>query len=1582
VAAVAVSEGEYASLALGSDGNVYAWGWNDYGQLGNGTTTDSDVPVEVHLPGGVAAVAVSGGDYASLALGSDGNVYAWGDNSTGELGNGTTGGQSDVPVEVSLPGGAAATSASMGSDTGLAVSGGGEGPAPKFGAESPPLVVLQGSAYSAIFPAQGRPTYSLAGAPSWLTVTPTGAVTGTAPDGTSTFTYSVSATNAAGTAVAGPFTVTVQPTVPVAGTVVAGPAATPVVGSVVQACATTGGECDSTTTSSTGTFTLSAAIGASVVLTAYPPHGSELVTTSAGPLTVPAGGAQGETIAMNGTAPLPGDLQVNGSSNPTLNWGSPSTATVTGCANGLATVSVIGQNTQTGQYDANVVPLTETPPGSGTYSGVIPPQYPVHGPVEIDPSVSCPPQSALFPSLGPSTGGNTVYITGSGFTGATGVNFGDVPATSYTVGSDAVIEAIAPPGSGTVPVTVDAGTSSTVVDQYTYQAVVSVSPSTGPAAGGTRVVITGTGLASAEEVLFGSTPAAFTVVSDSEVDAVSPPGTGTQDVTVETLYGGTTPARPADQFTYAANGATSVPGLAITSGSLHTVALHTVAQVLHLAAASAPVTLSGRGPARLSRTSNVVLANSLSLANILNVIRQVIFSHPDEVWRDLLDTKELTDAIDSGVAGLKSQGDICDEGFQQEIVEMVSLAVGPYVNAAAMVAASEYEGYVMLALVPLDLLTAGTTVLVGFLVPLLVVLMFDMAVDNFIGAVVKAAADNAGCPTEPNAEIDPSGTVLDTNGNPVAGATVTILRSDTSAGPFTAVDPTLPGIDPATNPETTGSDGVFHWDVDSGWYEVTASAPGCNVPGDTSQAAATIGPYPVPPPQVGLTVTLACPGEAPSPVPTVTSLSENTGPPGGGTSVMVLGTGFTPSSTVSFGGTPAPAVTYMSPEALTVTSPPGTGTADVVVTTAGGSSATSSADQFFYGSAPTVTGVSPQSGPVAGGTTVTVSGTGFTGATAVAFGGVPAASFTVVSGSEIQVVAPAGTPGTVDVEVVTPAGASAQGTADQYIYVGTAPAFTSGTPPSSVTVGSSYSYTFAASGSPAPAFSVASGNLPPGVALAPGDGVLSGAPTTPGTFTFSVAASNGVQPEAVSPALTVSVDEAPAITSTASSTFTAGTPGSLTVATSGYPAPALSEAGILPSGVSFTDNGDGTATLSGTPAAGTGGTYRFTFTAHNGTSPDATQAFTLTVDEAPAITSTASATLTAAVGDTATISTTGFPVPGLTETGALPAGASFTDNGNGTATIAATANAASVTMFQVTASNGVSLAATQDFTLTVVAPKGLAVLLRASRTSTVADEPVALTAATNRALAPGLAVDIVDQSSGKVVASCTTGHVCRTTVANGAGSRTYQAVIAKPDGTGVQASSAPLSVTWAPSTVALRASATSTVNGLPVLLSAHANEDVGPTGYAVDIVDTTTGTVVASCSRGTSCSTWARGTTGRQVYEAVIGTPAGLAVQASSSAVTVTWAPSTVTLSASSSKLAQRGGAMLTATANENVGRTPWVISITDLTIGKVLRSCDYGSTCNAWAHNTSGSHTYQAVIAAANGTNVQATSATVTVTW
>lgn len=178
---------------------------------------------------------------------------------------------------------------------------------------------------------------------------------------------------------------------------------------------------------------------------------------------------------------------------------------------------------------------------------------------------------------------------------------------------------------------------------------------------------------------------------------------------------------------------------------------------------------------------------------------------------------------------------------------------------------------------------------------------------------------------------------------------------------------------------------------------------------------------------------------------------------------------------------------------------------------------------------------------------------------------------------------------------------------------------------------------------------------------------------------------------------------APTITSANQATFTTGLPGSFTVISTGVPIASLSESGSLPAGVTFTNNGDGTATLAGTPASA--GSYLITITASNGVLPDATQSFTLTVDQAPAITSADNTAFNAGVPRSFTVTWTGVPNAKLSESGSLPGGITFTDKGNGTATLSGKAAAAAAGSYPITitASNGISPVATQKFTLKVQA---------------------------------------------------------------------------------------------------------------------------------------------------------------------------------------------------------------------------------------------------------------------------------------
>lgn len=86
---VAVSTGLYHTLALRNDGSLWAWGYNAQGQLGDGTFTQRTSPVQI--PGAaIWTAAIGTGEYFSFATRPDGTFWAWGDNSRGELGNGSS----------------------------------------------------------------------------------------------------------------------------------------------------------------------------------------------------------------------------------------------------------------------------------------------------------------------------------------------------------------------------------------------------------------------------------------------------------------------------------------------------------------------------------------------------------------------------------------------------------------------------------------------------------------------------------------------------------------------------------------------------------------------------------------------------------------------------------------------------------------------------------------------------------------------------------------------------------------------------------------------------------------------------------------------------------------------------------------------------------------------------------------------------------------------------------------------------------------------------------------------------------------------------------------------------------------------------------------------------------------------------------------------------------------------------------------------------------------------------------------------------------------------------------------------------
>jgi hypothetical protein len=184
-----------------------------------------------------------------------------------------------------------------------------------------------------------------------------------------------------------------------------------------------------------------------------------------------------------------------------------------------------------------------------------------------------PAVTGISPTGGPASGGTQVTITGTGFTSPATVDFGPNAATNVTVQSPTQIVATAPAGSGAVDVTVTTSTGESAAVQFTYTAVsvapqvallptvVGISPTSGPASGGTGVTITGTDFTSPARVHFGPNGATDVAVeSPTQIVATAPAGGGTVDVTVTTSTG-TSPTSAADQFTYTA---ASVPSQVMT----------------------------------------------------------------------------------------------------------------------------------------------------------------------------------------------------------------------------------------------------------------------------------------------------------------------------------------------------------------------------------------------------------------------------------------------------------------------------------------------------------------------------------------------------------------------------------------------------------------------------------------------------------------------------------------------------------------------------------------------------------------------------------------------------------------------------------------------------------------------------------------------------------------------------------------------------------------------------------------------------------------------------------------------------------
>ncbi len=455
--------------------------------------------------------------------------------------------------------------------------------------------------------------------------------------------------------------------------------------------------------------------------------------------------------------------------------------------------------------------------------------------------------------------------------------------------------------------------------------------------------------------------------------------------------------------------------------------------------------------------------------------------------------------------------------------------------------------------------------------------------------------------------------------------------------------------------------------------------------------------------------------------PLFTSAAGVTAPKGAALSFTVTTSGF-PVSAITRSGTLPAGVTFTDNHNGTGTFA-GTPTANgVFISTLSASNGTTpNASQSFaitVSQAPTISSADNTAFKVGSAGSFTVNVTGTPTPVITASGALPLGVTFVASGTSAKLsgTPAAGTAGTYPLTITAQNGTLPNVAQTLTLTVNQVPAIT--TPASTIFhTKSAGSFTFAATGFPVPTFSK-SGTIPSGVTFTDnhnGTATLAGTISSNGDSSLKITASNGISPSATQ-TFTLTASAGPAITSVANTAFKVGTSGTFTITTAGSPSPTITEAGTLPSGVSFVNNGNGTAKLSGTPAAGTGGTYNLTFTAQNGTTPNPTQTFALTVNQAPTITSSGSVTLQSGSAGTFTVTTTGSPFPSLSVSGNLPSGITFTDNKNGTATMAGTTTSTGNFPLTLTSTSAAGTT-TQSFSLIVSAPLGFSSLNNASFTT-------------------------------------------------------------------------------------------------------------------------------------------------------------------------------------------------------------------------------------------------------------------------
>lgn len=648
----------------------------------------------------------------------------------------------------------------------------------------------------------------------------------------------------------------------------------------------------------------------------------------------------------------------------------------------------------------------------------------------------------LRPSHGPREGGQKVEIVGAGLANATQVTFGGYPA-SYYVRNDNMIIVNTPPGAGQVDVVVTVAgdqPGATAPATYRYAPVVSsLNPTLGPAAGGTTVLVVGDDFDSETTAYFGETKAATTYVSQTQLSAVSPPGSGVAPVSVRDSSGLYDPATV--PFSYEPRVSGLVPGVGASGATvtIHGSNFDSGATVLFGEVSVTPsqilaTTMTVTAPAGAGQVAvQVVTAGGTSA-----VSGATTFSYLPLIAALTPSAGPLRQSIPVTITG-RNFGTAATVAFGATVVNLVSCADNQIVVDSPSVAEAAQVNVIVTtmggaslpgpaSLFAYDLAVTGLTPATGspagstpvaiagggFVAGATTVIFGDTpatavqvssanlltclapAGTGLVGVAVQV--DGATSPSSPNAIFSymPSLSSITPSQGPLAGGTVVALAGEAFQAGGTTV---MFGATAATDVTV----------IDQ--FALTAKAP------------AGIGKVPV-------TVSTSG-GLTPSDdeiqyvyTPGISEIYPRHGSAGGMTWVTIKGVGLKDTATVLFGEIAATQVSASDDETVTCLSPAGSGTVSVEVITSWGHVPMSPADVFTYG--PTVSAVAP-AGYTAGATELTITGAGFTDVLAVYLGGIACDNPTMVSATSVTATLPAGVTGCRQVQVLDVTGMSATG---------------------------------------------------------------------------------------------------------------------------------------------------------------------------------------------------------------------------------------------------------------------------------------------------------------------------------------------------------------------------------------------------------------------------------------------------------------------------------------------------------------------------------------------------------------------------